>query len=275
MLKEFLAAAFALSLLALPASATTYNGNGATGFGGALGNSTLSVTSDSSGLISFVLNSGASLSDNVVIYIDSVTGGFADTSQFGDNADGGREAISGFNRTNPSRTIASFAGGFAADYAIDLTNGVANLFQLAAGTTDNSLIFVKGANYANPSTNQYTFNFNAPDIGLVANSGQLFRFVATLISGTAYRSNETIGSSTTTPGTSGDAPNAGYTGSTTYSNFATFVTVPEPSTNALLACGLLLAGIVTGRRVLEKNFTRLPNFVYSISKSAKNNRSFS
>src|ERR1700733_9338528 len=94
----------------------TYNGNGNAGFNGSLGNSVLTV-SDSGGNVNFSLAAGAAIGgDNIVFYIDSAAGGFSDTSTFSDNADGGREAISGFNSGNPSRTLATFASGFTADY---------------------------------------------------------------------------------------------------------------------------------------------------------------
>ena len=58
-------------------------------------------------------------------------------------------------------------------------------------------------------------------------------FEGTLISPTAYRSNETFGASVTTPGTVGDTPNAGFTGTQTFSTQNTFV-VPEPASIGLL-----------------------------------------
>ncbi len=239
--------ALSLFLAATSAAfASTYSGNAATGFGGPPGNSPLTVT-DSGGTVDFSLAAGAAIAgaDDVVLYIDSVAGGFGDTSTFSDNADGGREAISGFNSTNPSRTLASFAAGFNADYAIVIDgSGNGNLFQLASGA-NNSLVFQNGVNLGNVG-NTYTFNTSLASLGLT--QGQSFNFVASLISGTAFRSNETIGTSTVT--NPGAAPNAGFTGTLTFSNFDTYqstAAVPEPAT-VLLIGPALLGGMFFVRR---------------------------
>src|SRR5437868_8884785 len=78
-------------------SAATYSGNGDSGFSGAIGAATLSL-SDKDGAITGSLKKGnGSFNDVLVLYIDSVSGGFSDTSDFGDGADGLRKAISGFD----------------------------------------------------------------------------------------------------------------------------------------------------------------------------------
>ena len=67
--------------------AATYMGNGASGFNGSVGNSSLTIT-DSSGELQFTLTTTGTFTgtmpppNDLVIYIDSVTGGFGDTSQF-------------------------------------------------------------------------------------------------------------------------------------------------------------------------------------------------
>jgi len=231
------AALAGLGFAASSHAAATYNGNGATGFGGVLGNGSLSVSDDGTN-ITFTLNpSGTFNSNDVVLYIDSTTGGFADTSTFSDNADAGREAISGFNAGNPSRTLAVFPTGFNADYAIGFENSVfSGLFQLQSGG-NNSLVFVPG------QTNGLdTVTVPLSSLGLTG--GQSLNFVASLISTSAYRSNETIGTSVTTQaaGSPGDFPNAGFNGTTTFSASDTYATtaVPEPATAGLLGLGSLV-----------------------------------
>src|SRR5207253_7675731 len=132
-----------------------YPGNGATGFGGAVGTGSLDVT-DTTTTMTWTLNRGAgSLNDALIVYLDTVAGGFPDTSTFSDNGDGGRTAISGFNSGNPSRTVASFPGGFAADYAIAIENGFIGVFQLVSGG-NNSLNFLFGqAQSGNPNDGPY------------------------------------------------------------------------------------------------------------------------
>ncbi len=238
------------------ARADVYSGNAATGFGGVLGNASLTVT-DANGVINFSITTGQPFSDNVIVfYIDSTAGGFGDTSTFADNADGGRTAISGFRRENPdagdadTRTLATFASGFTANYAVALQPATtsqttfAGLFQLATGG-DNSLVYLGSANAQNPSGNTFTFSISATDIGLTT-VGDAVRFSASLISGTAFRSNETIGASSTTNG-----QNPGFTGTLTYTGFESYAitSIPEPSTVSLVALAAAAAVIrVRARR---------------------------
>lgn len=189
------------------AALSTYAGNGATGFGGTLGNGSLSL-SDSGGNLTATFNPSGGFSGNdVVVYIDSTAGGFANTSTFSDNGDPGRTAISAANNGNPSRDLISFPLGFAADYALEFENNVfTGLFQLVSGG-NNSLNYVTGATPV--SGGPYTVTFPLSSIGIA--QGQSFNFLADLISTSAYGSNETIGTSTTVPDT-GAAPNAGFNG---------------------------------------------------------------
>ena len=247
--KLLLTATGVLGLCSLQALAqtTSYMGNGGTVFGGAIGNSTLTVTSTAT-TINFSLATTTSFTSNVLaLYIDSQSGGFNSTTNFTDTTDNGRISLSG--SAGSSRTVATFANGFNADFGIALgpTLGAGNtpfagLYSLA---NNNSFGFVNSAGLTvNSSGTLLTFSVNRSDIGLSATDG--FNFVASLISTTAFRSNETIGTSVTVPDSAGDAPNAGFTGSTTFANFDTYGTpVPEPATwlagsltLVIAACGL-------------------------------------
>src|SRR2546428_5373071 len=107
-----------------------YPGNGATGFGGPVGTGNLAVT-DTATSLTVTMNRGAgAMNDVLVVYLDTQPGGFNDTSTFSDNGDGGREAISGANNGNPSRTLVTFPAGFGADYAMAIENGFIGVFQL-------------------------------------------------------------------------------------------------------------------------------------------------
>jgi PEP-CTERM motif len=223
------------------ALADTYTGNGLTGFGGTLGNSSLSIT-QAGNVVNFSLTTGTAFTGNgIALYIDSVAGGLSDTSTLTDHSDGGHEIISGTDGTN--RTLATFAPGFGSDFALSIEPTFAGLFSTAAGGP----VFVTSANITNPSGNIWNFSINLSDIGLTA--GGSFNFVASLISGSAYRSNETLGTSTTVPGLVTDTPNAGFNGTTTFSNSNTFGTtaVPEPAT-ILLVGPALLGGMFFVRR---------------------------
>ena len=238
---------FGLSMASM-ASAAIYNGNGATGFGGPIGNGNLAVTADGAGNVTFTLNNAGSFSGNdLVVYIDSVAGGFANTSQFADNGggdtDGGRTAISAESNTAGTRENVSFPTGFGADYALEFENDTYDgLFQLNAGG-DLAFNYITGNG---PSTvgGPYVVTVPLSDLGLT--TGQGFSFVGNLISTTAYGSNETIGSSVVTSAP-GSSPNAGATGSIAFTSadvFGTPVAVPEPASLGVLA----LAGLFGVRR---------------------------
>lgn len=219
--------------LGLGAQAATYSGNGNSGFGGTIGLGSLTLTDDGT-TISGTLTTGGDFNDALVIYIDSVSGGFSDTSGFGDNADGGRTAISGYNGTD--RSTMTFMSGFSPDFALMLgpvDNSFGGVWQLANGGA-NSLPYVDTANLSNignASAGTYTFSFTLADIGLTPNSGSSFKLFGTYISNSAYRSDEAIaGNATGTQGWSDFTQTA-------YATYTT--TVPEPASAALFG----LAGL--------------------------------
>ncbi|HTL54115.1 MAG TPA: hypothetical protein VL361_00495 [Candidatus Limnocylindrales bacterium] len=226
-----------------------YYGNGATTGGGAVGNGRLSLSDNGSTVSGTFYRGNGSFSLNLVLYIDSVSGGFADTTQFADNSDALRTAVSGYyiGGTGPLRSTAYFASGFQADYAIALgVNGPnkGNLYHLMPGA-EGSLEFIKSVNLTPNNTlnaSSYSFNFSLADIGLPAGSGNYFRFQSTYvgIGGGAYRELESFESLGGTRGYS----------SVWFTNYNTYGVdpVPEASTSALaIFGGLLIAGRLTMR----------------------------
>lgn len=231
-----------LSFAILPsfALATTIPGNGATGFGGPVGTGSLSVTDSPSGMSITLNRGGGSLNDALVLYFDTIPGGFNDNSTFSDNADGGRTAISGANNGNPSRSLVTFPAGFNADYAMAIENGFIGTFGLVSGG-NGSLNFLFGQGQSgNPNDPSYTINISPAQMlqmGLVANSGQTFQLVGSYISTSAYRSNETIGPSITVPADGGG--NAGFSNPQTFTQSISYTLVPEPASLSLILIGSL------------------------------------
>jgi hypothetical protein len=203
---------------------TNFNGNAQTGFGGPIGSSVLTVN-DNGTTISFSLTKGAGdFNDALVVYIDSKTGGFANTSSFNDQADGLRMAISGTSGGSMgivanNRSTVNFASGFEADYAISLGPACCSfggVWELANGG-DNSLIYKNSANLlpltANATT--YTWSFDKADIGITGSV--TFKFVATYLNqGNSFRSNEGFGAGL--PGTNVGVAAATFTNFLTYSS---------------------------------------------------------
>jgi hypothetical protein len=229
--------------LCLSAQAATYPGNGNSGFGGPIGLGSLTLTDDGT-TVSGTVNKGPnSFNDVLVIYIDSVAGGFADTSGFADGNDGLRKAISGFDG-GVNRSLMTFAGGFLPDYAIALgpsSDNFGGLWQLANGGA-NSLVFVNSVNLSptgDPNSATYTFSFNLSDLGLVPNSGASFGLFGTYTSNTGYRSDEALPGNDV--GTQGWNPFL-------QTAFVSYTTVPEPSTLALLSLPALAVLVQLRRR---------------------------
>ena len=238
-MRYHLVSGYVVLLLAAAAGATAYPGNGGMGFGGPVGTGSLTVTDDGAGNINFSLTAGVPFSGNdLVLYLDTKPGGVNDNAAFTDNGDGGRTAVSGANNGNMSRSLVTFAPGFLADEAISFEPGVfAGLFDLS---DPSNFTFLASGNLAGSGSGPFTFSFSRAALGL--GPADAFSFEGTLISTTAYRSNESIGASTTIPENAAAAPNAGFNGSTTFSAANTF-SVPEPNAIVLIA----LAGLALRR----------------------------
>ncbi len=165
-------------------------------FGGVLGaGATLSFDSDALGNLAFALSATSATcaqgnSDSIVIYVDSRTGGFTDTTTLNDFSDQGRAAASGMG-TDGTRSSLAFAQGFAADYAIVIQNNFSGIFRLVAGGPH---VFVKTLTRSSvmtvppPCVGEWT-GFSMADLG--AQLGGDLRYVATLLNSTnGFRSNE-------------------------------------------------------------------------------------
>ena len=167
--------------------AVNFAGNGSSAWGGAVGNGTLSVTDDGNNLTFTLTKGGGTLDNPLVIYIDSKTGGFADTAGFTDTGDSARKAISGFDGGN--RSVMTFTNGFLPDYAITIEGGYASLFTLVNG---GAFTWQTGASQSGNSSATFTLTVGAAQIGLAPGVNATIRLFGTYISGTGYRSPEAI-----------------------------------------------------------------------------------
>ena len=237
--KSYLVPAVWVVGLCLSARAATYSGNGNSGFGGAIGNGSLSLTDDGT-TVSGTVTKGAGTFDNaLVLYVDSVPGGFADTSGFNDSGDGLRKAISGTDG-GANRSVLTMPSGFLPDYVIALgpaSDGFGGLWQLANGPNLNFISDVKLNHLGNNASPTYMFSFDVSQIGLSPDSGQTFRLLGTYISNTGFRSDEALAGNVS--GVQGWNP---FTGTAD----ASYTIVPEPSTALLF--GLAAFGAVCCRR---------------------------
>jgi hypothetical protein len=225
------------------ASAATYSGNGNSGFGGPIGQGSLTLTDDGTTVFGQVNKGPNGFNDTLVLFIDSQPGGFSDTSGFADGADGLRKAISGFDGGG-NRSLLTFSGGFSPDYAIALGPTLDNfggLWSLANGGA-NSLNFISSVNLTptgTSSSSTYTFSFNVGQLGLTPNSGQTFELFGTYISDSGYRSDEAVAGNAV--GTQGWNPFL-------QTAFGSYTIVPEPSSLALFGLAGVSALAVLRRR---------------------------
>jgi len=246
--RKFLALA-AIAALGLGASAqaviftgSIYNGNGNSGFGGAIGGGSLSLTDDGVTLSGTFTKGSGGFDNSLVIYVDSAAGGFADTSTLGDAHDGLRRSISGFDGGS-NRSTLTFGGTFRPDYAIALgpnNSQFGGAWQLVAGG-DNSLNYVDSVNLTPTGTgtsSTYDFSIALSKLGIAP--GQTVQLLGTYISDSGYRSDEAIAGNT-----SGSQGWTAFTGTS-----ATYTATPEPASLGLLGLGAV--GLLRRRKMARR-----------------------
>ncbi len=251
-LKTFGAASTAALLLSLSARATTYNGNGSTGFGGPVGNGSLTFT-NSGGILTGTIapgpNNGAGnngqLYDELVVYISTGATGFNSTVTLTDTTTNNgilAKAVSGYDGTN--RATINFATGFAARYAIALSPTNASAGELFGLTTAGAFTALQSVNLTpvggagNPN---YTFSLSLSNLG----SPTSFNFSTTYLNAhpnaqnatSVFRANEAFNSVADT----GNPANTANPGTDTVTLGVDTFAVPEPGTWAMLLGGIGLS----------------------------------
>ncbi len=224
-----------------------YNGNGNTSFGGAVGTGSLTLTDNGTTVSGTFTKGSGSFSDNLVIYIDSRSGGFSTTSGFTDYGSLLRKAVSGADGVN-TRQLADFASGFTADYAIALRPfkpaDPGSLFQLVNNGTFTLLGSVNVSPTGTSSSSTYTFSFNLSDIGVAGGQGASIKFESTYI-GIGNNNDAVIRSLESFESLAYDPDNPDRV---IFSSIDTYITaVPETTQSALAIFG----GIVTGFGLLR------------------------
>ena len=230
-----------LILSAAQSQAVVFSGNGNTGFGGAIGTGSLTLVDNGTTISGTITRGSGDFNDALVIYIDSVGGGFSSTSTFDDTGDGLRKAISGFDGSN--RSALTFDSGFSPDYVLAIGPNNASFGGLwsLAGTGSHGFIASLSLSPTGTGTAaSYSFSFLVSDIGLTPNSGATFGLLGTYISDSGFRSTEAVAGNVS--GTQG-------WNAFTQTATASYTIVPEPTTFGLVGIGVLGAWFIRRRKV--------------------------
>ena len=216
-----------------------YNGNGVVGV---IGSGTLGFSNTTTTVRGNFIKGLGSFSDNLVIFIDCAPGGFTSTKDFSNNANNLESAVSGYKI---GRSIANFAPGFQADYAIALgINSGSAVFKLVDDGSGPQLQLVRsGLNFVytdSPNHASYSFQFDWGDIGLPSQATNFFKFETSYITANGYRWLQSF---------EGLTGKEGFD-TITFTNYDTYGVppVPENTTMALAAFGFIAIAVVCGKR---------------------------
>jgi hypothetical protein len=222
--------------------AVTYAGNARTGFGGPVGNGSLTIT-DNGTTLNFTYTRGTGdFNDFLVLYFDTTAGGAANLPTSGDIGspfDGRRAVVNEFGSglTFPAPFTSNFA------FALKANGSTSNhLFTTPSGANANTLGFVNTytvGNFGSNNAASYTWSMPVSDLGLTPNSGATFQFVTSYLNpnsgggfDASFRSNEAFGYD----------PGASNIGFTNYSVPGTlsYTIIPEPTAALLGGLGALV-----------------------------------
>jgi len=161
-------------------SQTTYFGNGNTGFGGAVGESTLEFDDNGTTITGTFTKGSGNFDDAMVIYISTGAPGRGVIDGNVDDEGGAlRRAISsaGVNESD-----ITFPLGFEANFGIGINSGFGGLWGIPSSGVigDNDLNFITSVGAPGSATNSsFTFSFEWADIGLSGSDN--FSFVITYL----------------------------------------------------------------------------------------------
>ena len=192
----------------------TYNGNGNSGFGGAVGGSNISINDNGTTITGTFTKGSGNLNDIIVIYISNGSNGRT-IMGFNDNdqSDDLRRAV-----TNAFGNAINFPAGFEATHAIAIKVGNSALFEvptsgnIGTGSSNNELNFIKAVGSTTSNTqSSFTFSFDWSDIGLTSTDD--FGFVITYGNGSGGTNSDAMFSSDEGYGNGiPSSPNPGFNG---------------------------------------------------------------
>ena len=154
----------------------SYSGNGNSGFGGPIGNASMTINDDGTTITFTFTKGGADFNDSMAMYISTgATGRSVIDTNVNDTADALRRAIS-----NTGSGDITLPAGFAATHGVAINTGFGGLWSIpATGSIGaNGLVFITAVgNPAATTTASFTFSFDWSDIGLT--NKDKFDFVIT------------------------------------------------------------------------------------------------
>lgn len=173
----------------------SYNGNGNTGFGGAIGEGTLSITDTPDSLI-FTLQKGTGAFDSVlVIYLQGSDNPFlmnlSSNSSLPGDTDPYKAAIAGLNTTVGQRSVLNFPSTFMPNLAVAVDKNGGKLYAISiAGTLIDRGTFTTVPS-GDASAPEFVVGAKKSDLGVSANPA--FKFLGTYVGPFGSRSNEAFG----------------------------------------------------------------------------------
>ena len=189
-LLQFTLFSFLISTLSI-GQVTTYQPNGNTGFGGAVGSNSSLEFSENSGTITGTFTKGTGFFDDaMVIYISNgSTGRSVIDASVNDQSNNLASAISS---AGVNESEITFHSGFSVTHAIAINVNNGELYSIPSNGTigDNDLTLIDTVgNPTSTSFTDFTFDFDYSEIGLSV--GDEFKFVITYLNaGNGFTSNE-------------------------------------------------------------------------------------
>ena len=161
-----------------------YPGNGAGAANSPVGHGSL-TWGDNGTTLQCIFTPGSTVPSDyaLVLYIDSVAGGFSSTSAFSDYGNPTKAAISGYKLSGASHSTATFASGFGADYALVIEPSEPNynaVYSLDAGGSLTEVVGSSSLGYTDNGV-KCSVSFDWSKIGVGTGAPKTLNFESTYI----------------------------------------------------------------------------------------------